>query len=197
MENRALFSAKATIDDVPNQMVHSSLQRSIQLLKRHRDIFYYRAQKEELRPISAIITTLATQIAQSSPSTELDQLLPYIINGLNDYALLLQGHKPTTRVFSEERAYIQKENQKWRILNPVNPDDNYADTWTDETAKVFFKWIDSVINDLVQPSALEETRYFSALKTGLGTDIVTNSLHLNTPKVTTPIISRPTQPWNE
>jgi hypothetical protein len=48
---------KANIEDVPEWRVKTPLQRAVQLLKRHRDVYF--AGDYENRPISIIITTLA------------------------------------------------------------------------------------------------------------------------------------------
>src|SRR5580700_4045447 len=49
----------ADIEAVPDWQVKTPLQRVVQLLKRHRDLFF--AARQEVRPISIIITTLAAK----------------------------------------------------------------------------------------------------------------------------------------
>lgn len=199
-ENRAMFSAETTVDEVPDYYIRSSLQRSIQLLKRHRDIYYGRIAKgAELCPISAIITTLSAKIAAEASVTDLENLLSYIVSGLREYASLLQGVAPKQRYFGDVRNYIERRIQKWWIPNPVNPDDNYADTWTDETARAFFSWIGVVSTDLAEPTTINETRYFTGLKTSFGSDFIEKTLQASAataPTIATPkIIIQPTKPW--
>lgn len=199
MENRAIFAESASAEDVPNYYIKSSLQRIIQLLKRHRDIYYSRIKDGNiLRPASVIIVTLGAKIADASPKTDIESLLSYVVSGLKEYSCVLQGRTPMPRFFGEQRNYIEKKDQKWKICNPVNPDDNYADSWTDETAKAFFKWVDAVSMDLSAPTPLEETKYLTGLKSGLGSAFVEKSL----PVLTTPnvlksqnTIQHPTKPW--
>lgn len=193
-ENRALFGLNATIEDVPDYMVRSSLQRVIQLLKRHRDIYYARIKREDLKPISAIITTLVTKIANEICEYDVNNLLIYVISSLREYSQLLLGQKPSPNKNGEIRNYIQKSDQKWEITNPVNPDDNYADSWTDETARYFFAWIEAVTIDLAQTDTSNETKYITGLMTSFGSEFVNNGLNIN--RINTPMrISTPTKPW--
>ena len=203
-ENQTLFHYSASVEDVPDYYIHSSLQRAIQLLKRHRDIFYSRSNRtNSLKPASVIITTLAAQIAQHASITELEDLLPYIVNGLAAYAVLLQGKRPFDETYGERKAYIERQNQKWQILNPVNPEDNYADSWTDATANMFFIWVAAAKADLGDPTPLFEQKYLTGLQTGLGTSFVNDTLKPYTsskPSVGLSCsqpqpISHPTKPW--
>ena len=56
-------SLKASIEDVPEWRVKTPLQRAVQLLKRHRDV-YFKAAPDN-RPVSIIITTLAARAYQN------------------------------------------------------------------------------------------------------------------------------------
>lgn len=178
-ENRFLFSAEASIDDVPDYFVRSSLQRVIQLLKRHRDLYYGRIKNgSELRPISAILTTLSAKISNETSITGVEGLLAYVVNGLKEYTALMEGQTPIERHRGEIRNYIEKRDQKWWIPNPVSPDDNYADTWTDDTARAFFAWIEAVTIDLSDTTVINETRYLTGLKTAFGMEFVDKGLSL-------------------
>lgn len=200
-ENRNLFEASATVEDVPDAVVKSSLQRTIQLLKRHRDLFYFRAKAWDERPASVIIVTLAAQIAQHSPYYNLDDLLPYVASGMADYAELLQGRKPRNETAGAPKQYIRKELQKWVIRNPVNPDDNYADSWTDETASMFFKWVQAVENELGSTIPAEEKKYITSLQRAFGASAVEKAIGpiVTVPSIitsqSTPKPITPTRPW--
>ena len=198
-ENRLLFSAVSNIEDVPDYYVKSSLQRVIQLLKRHRDLYFERIENgDNLRPGSIIITSLSAKIASQATTVELSELLSFVVHGLKDYSLLLQGKRPLVRFDGEARNYIDKRDQKWWIPNPVNPDDNYADSWTDETAKAFFLWVDTVGMDLSDISVDNESRYMAGLQASLGKEFVFNALSLNTQSITAKIakpLTHPTKPW--
>lgn len=197
-ENKNLFDNNAKIEDVPDYYVRSSLQRVIQLLKRHRDIFFYR-NGSKLKPSSVIITSLSAKIASETSPKKVDELLKYVINGLEDYCSLLKNEKPKERYDGEIPSYIKKENEKWWIPNPVDPDDNYADYWTDEHAKAFFMWISAIKRDLINPTPLNETQYINGLQTSFGKESIEKSINLTnsvSTAYTNPIeIKRPTKPW--
>lgn len=176
-ENRNLFAATATIEDVPDYYIKSSLQRVIQLIKRHRDIYYGRLRNgKNLRPISAIITTMAAKIAADATVYQIDELLAYVVTGMENYASLLNNRAPKTRYFGDRTDIIQRKDHKWVISNPVNPEDNYADSWTNETAEAFFRWVSALKNDFVLAPTDNETKYFSSLKSGLGLTFVERTL---------------------
>ena len=198
--NRGQFRADAVVETVPDYHVKSRLQRSIQILKRHRDLFYTRiGNGKDLRPASVIITSLAAKAASgASPSLGLDGLLTHIAYGLRDYTSLLQGEAPKARFDGEQRTIIQKKSGKWYIPNPVNPNDNYADAWTDKTATMFFKWIDAVIKDLVDVTPANEAQYITSLQRAFGTKFVNTALSLPDSAIrsTTPVTT-PTRPWGK
>lgn len=180
---RSLFENSASVDDVPDFYVKSPLQRTIQLLKRHRDIYYYRNKAiSEYRPASIIITSLAAKVAKNTPALSLEELLPHIVNGIADYAILLQGKVPEAKVAGEERNFIYKQESKWYIPNPVDPADNYADSWSDEIAKAFFDWTEAVKRDLSETSCLNEMRYMAGLQTSFGKNYVDSKLGIKEQK---------------
>lgn len=198
---RSLFESSASVDDVPDFYVKSPLQRTIQLLKRHRDIYYYRNKAiSEYRPASIIITSLAAKIAKNTSALSLEELLPYIVNGIADYATLLQGKVPEAKVVGEERNFIYKQESKWYIPNPVDPADNYADSWSDETAKAFFDWTEAVKRDLSETSCLNEMRYMAGLQTSFGKNYVDSKLGIKeqkSPCLQPRKITQTSKPWGE
>lgn len=172
-ENRGLFAANATIEDVPDYYIKSSLQRVIQLIKRHRDIYYGCVRNgKNLRPISAIITTLVAKIAAYAPTYQIDELLAYVISSMANYASLLNNRAPKVQYYGDRGDLIQRKDKKWLISNPVSPDDNYADSWTNETAEEFFRWVSALNNDFVLTSTDNEARYLADIKRGLGLTFV-------------------------
>lgn len=103
MERERIY---ARVDDVPDHKVKTPLQRSIQLLKRHRDTMF---NGDEHKPISIIITTLAAQAYQGEAEV---------------------GAALRTILKSMDRHIEQRGQVKW-VANPVNPDENFADKWSE------------------------------------------------------------------
>jgi hypothetical protein len=177
-KSRGIF---ASIEEIPTHLERSPLQRVIQLLKRHRDRYYTRDWND--RPISAIISTLAAKIAShAAPNSNVLTLLSVVADGLLDYAELLTGKQPKNEIYSQ-RQYISRENQKWKILNPVNPNDNYADSWDENTAKRFFQWARTVSQDF--SNARSDEDFIQSVKNGMGDasfgSVAAPAIHINRP----------------
>lgn len=199
-ENRTMF---ASVDDVPDYYVRSPLQVCIQILKRHRDLFYAESDKEgKCRLASVIITTLAAQIANGTQPADVDVLLPRIVDGIDDYSELLQGRRPRNEAYHMQKAFINRKDKKWVIPNPVNPEDNFADSWTDETAQMFFRWVKAVKGDFVDTTPVEERKYLAGLNSGFGLSFVEKVLNPYASNITSvnstvsrPSSITPTKPW--
>lgn len=138
--------AKESVEELPDFFDRTSLQRVIQILKYHRDFFYHAKGKEKKKVISAIITTLCTKIAETTDFTSLNitDLLKHITSELCFYAQLLFEENSDQRYL--KKNVIKKTNYKWEILNPVNSNDNLADSWNEDKEKpeLFFKWIEEI-----------------------------------------------------
>lgn len=113
--------AEAQIDPVPVYRSKSPLQQVVQLLKRHRDNNF--KNLPDAKPASIILTTVAGHAYQVGDSIS----------------------KTMRRVLDEfERIRVSDTN---KILNPVNPAENFADRWGwDDCAhlqlkKNFHEWV--------------------------------------------------------
>ncbi len=113
------------VEDIPNHKVKTTLQKAIQLLKRHRDTMF--AENPEHKPISIIINTLSALAYDDEDS---------LVGALT--AILKTMDK-----FIENRAGVA-----W-VANPVNPEENFADKWAEEREKEaqFYRWLTSVRRD--------------------------------------------------
>ncbi|MFI4917011.1 MAG: nucleotidyltransferase [Phycisphaerales bacterium JB060] len=147
----------ARIEDVPDALVRTPLQRVIQLLKRHRDVRFTKHEWECEKPISIIITTLCTLAYDGQ--VDVESALEGVLSKISEY---------------EVSGVIKRDGRGWVIQNPVNPGENLADRWNDsgsKRAEAFFEWIDWVRQDLaaVRQKAWEEDRR-AALAESLGLD---------------------------
>ena len=119
LKERAL-ALRADIDDLPVYRWKTPLQKSIQLLKHHRDLMF---SDSESKPISIIITTLATSAYK----------------GERDLAAALQNILQTMESFVNPSTPL--------VPNPTNPREDFADKWySDEHAHLmlkenFFTWL--------------------------------------------------------
>lgn len=194
-EKKGIF--EANIEEVPNITKKSNLQRVIQILKRHRDIYYYSIREKD-KPNSAIITTLVARIGEfANPNLSLLELLEFVIKELNIYSRLQIQDYSNFLIENVNKYTIRKKGGEWIIPNPVNPDNNLASYWTNKTANNFFKWLIEVNKDLVISRDYDDEKYIVALKNGLGNKLVEQSIkELNLKDVSKPPIKVSTiKPW--
>jgi len=113
-------SREAEPEEIPDYEVKTTLQQSVQLLKRSRDILF--EDNPSNRPISVIITTLSGYSYRNQ-----DDLFETLVSLVND----MPGH-------------IQRINGVPYVANPINEDENFADKWQEhpEREEAFYKWID-------------------------------------------------------
>lgn len=130
--SRALAEARlrASVEDVPPYEWKTTLQQSIQLLKRHRDSMF--RQRLDVAPISMIITNLAAHAYGGE--TDLATALETIVEGMPNYV------RPTLP----------------RVPNPTHPAEDYADKWRKDARleKSFWEWHAAVKADLATLSTL-------------------------------------------
>lgn len=108
----------ATQDPLPqyeDYLDQDPLRATIKLLKRHRDEWAIRTKNADYRPISAIITTLATHAyldvakeSQATPLRPLDAILE-IVRRMTDY--------------------IKHRGNEWFVCNPADSGENFAEKW--------------------------------------------------------------------
>jgi len=126
IENRV----KATIEDVPPYEWKTTLQSSIQILKRHRDVMFRKTP--DLMPISMIITNLAARAYEGEP--DLATALLHIVERMP--------------------AFVHSD---WpRVPNPADPAEDYADKWSRDARleRSFWQWHAQVKSHLASLSSL-------------------------------------------
>ena len=126
-QNRQMLEmSKAEVARVPEHGIKTPLQRSVQLLKRHRDIMFENDQDN--RPSSIIFTTLAAH-AYNNEDNIADAMFQ-IVEGMP--------------------KYITKQNGCSWVANPVNPSENFADRWNDDPQREpsFWQWLEQVKTDI-------------------------------------------------
>ena len=171
-ENRKFF---ASIEEIPAELEHSALQRVIQILKRHRDVYFSKKHQEDNKPISAIITTIAAEIAKSSSSTvSIIELLQYVVKEFEVYSNWQRMEQSVFESCYNSKKVITRNNGKWEIKNPVNPKDNLADSWIQNSSKAtyFFEWVKQLKKDFVDAFTYEDDEFIATLENGFGTSYV-------------------------
>jgi hypothetical protein len=131
-------SLRESIEDVPEYKVKTPLQRSIQILKRHRDLIFPKKSQSNGKPISIIITTLAAHAYNNE--VDLLEALINIVDGM-------------------PRFILRKDNDPW-VENPTIPTENFADEWKKypEQETKFRQWLQQVRADLDATLSAESLR---------------------------------------
>lgn len=154
-QQRSIFESNrdiyARIEEVPDALIKTPLQRAIQILKRHRDVRFIHHEFALDKPISMIITTLAAQLYNGEGN--IYAALSNIVDLLDALGGLLQpGYKQNAALLQQD-LIRRNDDGTWSILNPVNPEENFADRWHENNhrkAKTFFQWSQWVKKDLIQ-----------------------------------------------
>lgn len=116
----------AQIDDVPAWEVKTTLQQAVQVLKRHRDLYF--ANRQSLKPASILVTTIAGRAYGHE-----DNLFEAIVH-----------------IAARLTQFIENRNSvKW-VANPVLPQENFADKWQahPERERAFKEWTSQLQRDL-------------------------------------------------
>lgn len=158
------YSLNEAVKPAPEyQETRLPLQRVVQLLKRHRDIYFKNEPDPEVKkqkPISCIITTLAARAYRGEE--ELIDALWGIVNRMED------------EIEFKLDPSLGKEVE-W-ISNPTNISENFADRWNDEGSvrrENFYRWLDQVKADLRDAQSKTGLQNISeSLKNSFGKDAV-------------------------
>jgi len=127
----ALKEGRAYVADVPRFIRRLPLQRAVQVLKRHRDIYF--VDDIDMSPPSILITTLAA-LAYTGEHGILDAVL---------------------NIGNNIEKLIENRSGVWWVANPVAPLENFADKWAThpERRTRFFDWLLKLRRDLVDIQA--------------------------------------------
>ena len=150
MRKAAALSMKAaSVEEVPEWRVKTTLQRTVQALKRHRDLYF--KDRVDLRPASIIVTTLAA--------------MSYV-GGRTLRDVLVKAVEDMPRL-------VEKRDGHWWVPNPVQPEENFADRWRDhpELSDAFFKWAKQARTDFAALTAEAGVdRVLKTIARSLGSD---------------------------
>lgn len=132
------IETQAAVEDVPAWQVRTPLQRVVQVLKRHRDLNF--KVDDPNAPVSIIITTLAAHAYRNQ--LDIQAALYAILSSMDEYILY--------------------ENGQYRIPNPAEPNENFADKWNEEPErrKAFVEWLEKARRDFgwaVAQKSLDDT----------------------------------------
>lgn len=124
IELREAAMAKMDVENPPPSTTKTTLQRTVQALKRHRDV---RFGDSAHPPASIVITTLAARAYRGGGD---------LYEVLNDITLSMPDG-------------VERRDGVFWVPNPVLDEENFAHSWEDEPARAeaFFDWIEQARAD--------------------------------------------------
>ena len=125
---------KEAAEQVPEYKVKTPLQRAVQILKRHRDVYF--KDDWDNCPASIILTTLAAKSYRNEGN--LVDALINLVRGMPEYI----------------ECRMVKGKRVARVPNPVNSEENFADRWQVKNhldrEKKFRAWLHKVEEDMTE-----------------------------------------------
>ncbi|MDO5690685.1 MAG: nucleotidyltransferase [Tissierellia bacterium] len=114
----------AKTEEIPHYFYKSNLQRAVQFIKRHRDIFFERIKKSENKPSSILITALVADAVKDIYPLSIEDIIKTFINKFNTNTISLM--------------------RDGEILNPVDLREDLACRISEADKNEINKWISSL-----------------------------------------------------
>lgn len=134
---RVLYEKCQTeVEELELSKMRTPLQKAIQILKRHRDIFFANRADADDRPSSIIITTLCAMVYEDLLGKyEKDNIYLTVMNMLKNFSIYLK----------------KNEDGEYYLENPSNPKENFLKKWCDNPKLVtaFEQWIIKAKADII------------------------------------------------
>ena len=183
-DGRLYVLNEATVEKIPETQERSALQRVIQIVKYHADVYYTKGNIKEYKSASVIVTTLIALLAQEAdPSLEVFPLLSYIVGELEIYGENLSLTESAFAKRYENKNIIRRigGGGQWILRNPLNPSENLVDSWNQEPRKAqyFFQWIRMLKKDYLTSLDTEDEKFVAVLENNFGKDYLQKSLNIS------------------
>lgn len=122
---KEIEAKRLDIQQVPDHRIKTTLQQTVQALKRHRDIYF--ENRLDFRPSSIVITTLAGLAYQG---------------GGDLYDVLRQ-------ITSTMGEHLQRKGGVWLLPNPSQAQENFVDSWAKNSSAPahLFEWLEAAGED--------------------------------------------------
>lgn len=181
-DGRLYVLNEATVEKIPETQERSALQRVIQIVKYHADVYYTKGNIKEYKSASVIVTTLIALLAQEAdPSLEVFPLLSYIVGELEIYGENLSLTESAFAKRYENKNVIRRIGGQWVLRNPLNPSENLVDSWNQEPRKAqyFFQWIRILKKDYLTSLDTEDEKFMAILENNFGKDYLQKNLNIS------------------
>lgn len=172
---------ESTVEKIPEYQERSALQRVIQIVKYHADVYYTKGNIKKYKTPSIVITTLMTLIAQEAePSLEIFELLSYIVDQLEIYGENLVLNESAFAQKYQSKNVIKHIGGQWILRNPLNPGENLVDSWNESSLKptYFFQWVKVLKADYLTALDNADEQFIAVLENNFGSNYVQKHLDL-------------------
>lgn len=167
-ENRGVF---ASIEEVPDSLDRSEMQRAVQILKRFRDEFYHRSGNSDKAPGSCIVTVMVGNISEELP----------------DNANVVDFLEEFTR-------YVRSLASTRALRNPVY-DEDLLQNWEDGDFALLTLWTEEIRRSLDNMRRGTQAKCNAAVESIFGSKIGRKILPASATVISAPNIVVPSKPW--
>ena len=156
----------ASVEEIPTYYYRSNLQRAVQFIKRHRDIYYDRSNLRDDKPSSILISALVADCVKEKWFLSVSEIIKSFVVGYKNKSISIM--------------------QNGKVLNPVDLRENFVEKYTIKRLRLMEDWIEVLSNFIY----IEDDRKFKQIiHNDINTNIFADSF--DTPKK----IIEPTKPW--
>lgn len=152
-------------EKIPTYYYRSNLQKAVQFIKRHRDIYYDRSKLIGDKPSSILISALVADSIKNEWNLSISDIVIAFIVGFRNKSISLM--------------------QDGKILNPVDLRENLIERYTDNRKSNMDKWV-SALSDIMNIE--DERKFKQSIHNDINTRVFAETFE-------TPTIITPTKPW--
>ena len=158
----------ANIEEIPTYYYRSNLQRAVQFIKRHRDVYYDRSNNRGEKPSSILISSLVADSVKDRYFLSVSEIIESFVNG-----------------YRSESISIMQNGQ---ILNPVDLRDNLIDNYSKRKMNIFDAWIGELDRFI---HLTDDKKFRQTIHNDINTNVFADAF--DEPKR----IVEPVKPWKE
>lgn len=124
-----------TVEEIPQYFYKSKLQRAVQVIKRHRDVYYDRMKRPYSKPSSILITALVADAVNDEINLSIVDIIQTFIDKYNsgNISIMVDG----------------------KILNPVDKREDLFERYTESKKTDFKSWIDNLKDFIYTDSEID------------------------------------------
>lgn len=170
--NQGIFNS---VEEVPDSLDRSAMQRAVQVLKRSRDEYYDRCETEERKPASCVVMVTVGYLSDELPSNAT----------ITDFLLR----------FADRACSILSVGPRSRALaNPVY-NENMIESWDEADFKLFSSWTKEIARNVADLREGTPAKRSAAAEAMFGSNIGKRALPASLAATATPHMVAPAKPW--